>query len=317
MKFVIKRVALSILMLLATSIVIFAVLRALPGDPVTARLGTAQGVNQEVIDRLRASAGLNRPLVSQYLSWIGGALHGNLGNSYFVNRTVGDMVSSAFSPTLELTIVGVCASVLIAVPAAIAAARRPGGWLDRVITAVSSAGMAFPPFVAGLLLIVLFSVVVHWLPARGFVPFAQDPIGNIRDILLPSVALAIGAAPLVLRHLRGELVTALESDYVRTANGKGASERRVLRRHALPNAALPSLTMVGLITGYTLGGSVVVEYVFGISGLGSLSIDAAFHRDYAVLQSVVLLISALFITVSLLVDLAGWWLDPRTRERHG
>jgi peptide/nickel transport system permease protein len=318
MLFVIKRVAISVVLLVATSVLIFVVLRALPGDPVAARLGTTAGVSQETINRLRASAGLDRPLISQYLSWVSGMLHGDLGTSYSTNRPVSSMIGSALGPTLELTILGVGLSVALSVPAATAAARRPGGWLDRLITAIASAGMAFPPFVAGIVLIIVFSIGLHWLPARGYVPFLQDPATNVRDMILPAVSLTVGAAPLILRYLRGELVTVLNSDYVRTAAGKGAPERRVIMRHALPNAALPSLTMVGLITGYTLGGSVVVEYVFGFSGLGALSLDAAFRRDYAVLQSVVMLISALFILVSLTVDLIGWWLDPRTRAvRHG
>jgi peptide/nickel transport system permease protein len=274
-------------------------------------------VNQAMIDRLRSSAGLDRPLVSQYFSWVAGMTHGNLGRSYFTDRQVSSMILSALGPTLELTVLGVALSVLVAVPAAMAAARRPRGWLDRSITAIASAGMAFPPFVAGILLIIVFSITVHWFPARGFIPLTQDPVQNLRSMILPSISLAAGAAPLILRYLRSELVTALNSDYVRTAAGKGAPERRVMLRHALPNAALPSLTMIGLITGYTLGGSVVVEYVFGFSGLGALSVQAAFRRDYAVLQSVVLLISALFILVSLTVDLLGWWLDPRTRGHRG
>jgi peptide/nickel transport system permease protein len=218
---------------------------------------------------------------------------------------------------LELTIISVALSVIIAMPAAIASARRPGGRLDGIITAASSAGMAFPPFVAGIVLIIVFSVQLHLLPARGYVPFLTNPVENLRDMILPAISLAVGAAPLVLRYLRNELVTSLDSNYTRTAAGKGASEARVLLRHALPNATLPSLTMIGLITGYTLGGSVIVEYAFGFSGLGALSIQSAFNRDYAILQSVVLLISTLFILVSLAVDLISWRLDPRTRERHG
>lgn len=317
MSFVIRRVAISIVLVVATSVLIFAILRALPGDPVAARLGTAQGVDQAMIDRLRSNAGLDRPLMSQYFSWVTGMTHGDLGQSYFTNRPVSSMLFSALGPTMELTIMGVALSVFISVPAAMAAARAPGRWLDRSITAIASAGMAFPPFVAGILLIVVFSITLHWFPARGFVPLTEDPVENIRTMILPSIALAAGAAPLILRYLRGELVSALNSNYVRTAEGKGAAEKRVMLRHALPNAALPSLTMIGLITGYTLGGSVVVEYVFGFSGVGALSVQAAFRRDYAVLQSVVLVISAVFILVSLTVDLLAWQLDPRTRGHRG
>jgi peptide/nickel transport system permease protein len=316
-RYVIKRTAISVALLIAVSMVIFVVLRALPGSPVTARLGTSQGVTQAMIERLTKSAGLDRPLASQYLSWVSGLLHGNLGTSYFTGQPVSTLIGAAIGPTLELTILGVALSVIIAVVAAVASARRPGGRLDGIITAAASAGMAFPPFVAGIVLIIVFAVQTHMLPARGYVPIWSDPAGNLRDMLLPSLSLAIGAAPLVLRYLRNELVTSLDSNYVRTVTGKGASEARVLLRHALPNAALPSLTMIGLITGYTLGGSVIVEYAFGLSGLGALSIQAAFDRDYAVLQSVVLLISTLFIVVSLAVDLIAWRLDPRTKGRHG
>jgi peptide/nickel transport system permease protein len=316
-RYVIRRIAISILLLITVSMLIFIVLRALPGSPVTARLGTSQGVTQGMIDRLTKSAGLDRPLVSQYLTWVSGILHGNLGTSYFTGQPVSSLIGAAVGPTLELTIISVALSVIIAVPAAIASARRPGGRLDGIITAASSAGMAFPPFVAGIVLIIVFSVQLHLLPARGYVPFLTNPVENLRDMILPAISLAVGAAPLVLRYLRNELVTSLDSNYTRTAAGKGASEARVLLRHALPNATLPSLTMIGLITGYTLGGSVIVEYAFGFSGLGALSIQSAFNRDYAILQSVVLLISTLFILVSLAVDLISWRLDPRTRERHG
>ena len=164
MRFVLKRIAISVVLLIAVSVLIFIVIRALPGDPVAARLGTSQGVSQAMINGLRKSAGLDRPLTSQYLSWVTGILHGNLGNSYFTNQPVGSLITSAMGPTLELTILSVVLSVIISVPAAVASARRPGGWLDRIITAASSAGMAFPPFVAGILLILIFSVELRILP---------------------------------------------------------------------------------------------------------------------------------------------------------
>ncbi|MBB4700583.1 ABC transporter permease [Sphaerisporangium siamense] len=316
MRYVVRRVLISVGMLAGLSVVIFVVLRALPGDPVTARLGAAQGFDQAAIDRLRAAAGLDRPLVTQYFAWISGMLSGDLGDSYFNRMPVSDLIAARLGPTLELTVLAVALSVAVATPAAIAAAIRPGGWADRLIGALASAGMAFPPFVAGILLILAFSVTLHWLPARGFVPLSESVGGNLAGLALPAVSLSVVAAPLVLRYLRGELITALASAYARTAEGKGAPRRVVVVRHALRNAALPSLTMLGLIVGYTLGGSVIVEYTFGFSGLGALSVESAFQRDYAVLQSVVLLVSALFIAVSLAVDLTVWALDPRTRSRR-
>lgn len=317
MRYVLRRCAISIGLLIATSILIFAVLRALPGDPVLARLAGSQGVDQATIAHLRAVAGLDRPLVTQYFSWVSGMLHGDFGQSYFSHQPVSALIAQRFPPTLELTILAVLLSVAVAIPAAIAAAQRPGGPVDRIITSIAAAGMAFPPFVAGILLILVFSVGLRWFPALGYVGITQNPLQNLRSVILPSIALSTGALPLIFRYLKTELLTAFDSQYVRTAEGKGASRTRVVLRHALRNAALPSLTMVGLIVGYTLGGSVIVEYVFGFSGLGSLSVESAFQRDYAVLQSVVLLVSAMFILVSLAVDLLSWALDPRTRQHHG
>jgi peptide/nickel transport system permease protein len=311
-----RRAGVSVLTLLVVSVAIFFVLRVLPGDPVAVRLGASAGVDQDMIDRLRAEAGLDEPVLTQYLQWMAGVLHLDFGESYFTDRPVGELIAERFPVTAELTLLSIALSVVLAVGAALLAVRRPGGPADRAMSTLSSLGMAFPPFVAGILLVIVFSVTLGWLPARGYEPFLSNPVGNLQHMILPAIALSAAAAPLILRYARSELIEALSSSYVRTAEGKGASGTRVVLRHALPNAAIPTLTMIGLVTGYTLGGSVVVEYVFGLSGLGSLSVEAAFRRDYAVLQSTVLLISALFIAVSLAVDLLAARLDPRTGDRR-
>ncbi|MDQ1542994.1 MAG: peptide/nickel transport system permease protein [Actinomycetota bacterium] len=316
MKFVARRVAVSVVMLIAISILIFIVLRALPGDPVIARLGTAPGITSATLARLRAEAGLDQPLFAQYWTWVSGIFHGNLGDSYFTQTSVSSLIQQSFPPTLEVTILSIALAVAVAVPAAATAARRPGGWVDRIVTALSSAGMAFPPFIAGILLLLILSVRLHLLPARGYTPLFENPGENLIQMIQPAIALAISVAPLLLRHLRNGLGDALATSYARTAEGKGASLSRVVWVHALRNASLPSFTMLGLVFGYTLGGSVIIEYMFGISGLGSLAINAAFHRDYAVLQSVVLLVSALFILVNLVIDLLVWRLDPRMRSSN-
>ncbi|MBV0896218.1 ABC transporter permease [Microbacterium sp. NC79] len=317
MAYVFRRIATSAAMLLLASILIFVILRALPGDPVLARLGASPGVTQETLDRLREEAGLEDPLIFQYLGWVKGALTGDLGMSYFSNAPVAELISTRMWPTLQLTVMTVVLAVLIAVPAAILATRRPHGLADRTIAFFSSVGMAFPPFIAGIILIIVFAVTLKLLPARGYVPFFEDPIGNLSRMILPALALTVAASPLVFRHLRSTLNDALRSPFSRTAAGKGGSATRVVLQHALPNASIPSLTMVGLIFGYTLGGSVIVEYAFGISGLGTLSIEAAFRRDYAVLQSTVLFAAAMFILVALLVDLLIYRLDPRLKVSNG
>jgi len=312
-RYVIIRVATSLLLLVATSVIVFAVLRALPGDPVITRLGSTQGVSQETIDRLREQLGLDRSVVSQYLDWVGGLLHGDFGSSYFSQYSVTTLIGQRIGTTLELTILSVGLAVVLAVPTAVVAALRPGGWVDRAISALSSLGMAFPPFVAAIFLLIVFSVQLGWLPARGWVPLSEDVGENLRHLVLPSAALAAVAAPLIVRYLRAELIEALEQPYVRTAEGKGATRGRVVLHHALRNALLPALTSVGLIFGYTLGGAVLVEYVFGLPGLGSLAVESALRRDYAVLQTVTLLLCAGFILTTLAVDLASRWLDPRLR----
>jgi peptide/nickel transport system permease protein len=292
---------------------IFAVLRALPGDPVITRLGATPGVDPETVSALRGELGLDRSVLAQYVDWAGGVVQGDFGRSYFSQFSVTELISQRIWPTLELTAVSVLLAIAIAFPAALLCALRPGGAIDRIVTALSSFGLAFPPFVAGIFLLLIFSVRLGWLPARDYVPFTEDPVENLRRMVLPATTLAIVAAPLVLRYLRASLIEALAAPYIRTAEGKGVPRRRVVLDHALRNALVPALTMVGLIVGYTLGGVVLIEYVFGFSGLGSLAVESAFKRDYAVLQSVVLLISALFILTSLVVDLAARALDPRLR----
>jgi peptide/nickel transport system permease protein len=313
--YLITRVAVTLGMLFATSIIVFAVLRVIPGDPLVTRLGSTRGVSQETIDQLRHQLGLDRSVVAQYLSWLGGIPRGDLGKSYFNDYPVGTLIGQRIGCTMELTILAVVLSIVVAVPAAVLSAVKPSGAFDRVVSVLGSFGMAFPPFVAAIFLLLLFSVQLGWLPARGYVSFADDPGENLRHMILPAVSLAIIAAPLIMRYLRADLIEALTSPYIRTAEGKGVPRRDVVLRHALRNALLPGLTSVGLIFGYTVGGAVLVEYVFGLPGLGSLAVESAVKRDYAVLQSVVLLLSAVFIVTMLVVDLLSFSLDPRLRLR--
>ncbi|MFJ4165513.1 ABC transporter permease [Microbacterium sp. NPDC089698] len=314
-----RRVAISIAMLIATSILVFVVLRLLPGDPVITRLGSTPGVDAETIKRLREEAGLDAPIIEQYLRWMGGIFTGDFGQSYFNQFSVTELIAQRFPATVELTLIGIVLAIIIAVPTAVIASLRPLGAVDRILTAISTAGMALPQFLIGIVLIVVFAVQLRILPARGFTPFADDPASNLVRMILPSLTLAFAAAPLLMRFLRASMIEVLDAPYIRTAKGKGQSGSGVVLGHALRNALIPGLTMLGLIVGYTLGGVVIVEYVFGIPGLGSLAIDAVFKRDYAVLQSVVLLISALFILTTLVVDLLYGVLDPRLRTRriHG
>lgn len=311
--FVIRRAATSVLLLVAASVLVFVILRLLPGDPIITRLGATAGANPEAIDQLRREAGLEDPILQQYFDWVGGVLSGDFGQSYFSQFSVTELIGRRIGATLQLTAVAIAFSLLIAVPAAVFCALRRGSWFDRLVTTGSTVGMALPQFLLGILLILVFAVELRWLPARGYVPFVDDPVENMRRMVLPALTLAVAAAPLILRYLRASMIEVLDSSYIRTAEGKGVPHRRVVVSHALRNALIPGLTMLGMIVGYTLGGVVIVEYVFGIPGLGSLAVESVFKRDYAVLQSVVLLISALFILTTLAVDLLYGVLDPRLR----
>jgi len=310
---IVRRLAVSIVMLAAVSALIFVVLRLLPGDPVITRLGATSGISPEVIAELRKNAGLDDPIAVQYFKWVAGAVTGDFGHSYFNQYSVTELISQRFPTTIELTVVSMVLAVALAVPAALIAVRRPGGVIDRVVTTLASAGIAVPNFIVGVLLIVIFAVKLKWLPSRGFTPLGESLGGNLRSLILPSVTLAITAAPLLIRFLRSSLLESLSAPYIRTARGKGGSGARVLIVHALRNALIPAVTMLGLIVGYTLGGAVIIEYIFGLPGLGSLAVDAVVKRDYAVLQSCVLLISALFILTTFIVDVVTGILDPRLR----
>lgn len=300
-------------MLVVVSMLIFIVLRLLPGDPIITLLGATPGVDPETIKQLRKAAGLDQPIVIQYLNWVGGLFHGDFGKSYFNQFSVGTLIGQSLPATLQITIFAMLLSVIIAVPLGVIAALRPRGILDRLISAGAAAGLALPSFLVGIILILVFAVHLHWLPARGVVPLSSSPTDHFVHLLLPSITLALAAAPLLLRFLRSSMVDVLQASYIRTAEGKGASRSRVVVRHALRNAMIPALTMLGLLVGYTLGGAVIIEYVFGIPGLGSLAVSSVMNRDYAVLQSVTLLISAMFIASSLAVDLLYGVLDPRLR----
>jgi len=300
-------------MLIATSLLIFTVLRLLPGDPIITRLGATPGIDAETIQRLREEAGLEAPLVEQYLTWVAGIFRGDFGQSFFNQFSVTELIIMRLPATLQLTFTGILIAILIAVPAGVWASLRPLGVADRITTAFSTASIAMPQFIVGIVLILVFAVQLQWLPARGYVPPTESLSDNILRMILPAVTLGIAGAPLLLRYLRATMIEVLASPYIRTAIGKGQTGSGVIIKHALRNALIPTLTMLGLLLGYSLGGVVIIEYVFGIPGLGSLAIDAVFKRDYAVLQSVVLLVAGLFILVSLTVDLLYGVLDPRLR----
>jgi peptide/nickel transport system permease protein len=314
-RYIARRAGVSIVMLTLASMLIFAALRIIPGDPTAAR-ASRPGVTQEQLEQIRHELGLDRPIPEQYVRWLGGVLRGDFGTTYFSDYSTTELISRRIFPTVELAAVSIVLALLIAVPLGILAAMRPHSLLDRLIAGYASAGMALPQFWLAILLISLFSVQLGWLPTRGYVSVFDDPVENLRLIVLPSLTMAIVISAPILRFLRASLLETISADFIRTAQGKGLLWRRVVLRHALPNGLLPSLTFTGLVVGTMLGGIVVIEWVFGWQGLGSLALESVFKRDYAVLQGVVLLAAAAFIVTTLVVDLITLFLDPRLRAEQ-
>ncbi len=308
------RRALSSSIVLATSLVlVFLSIRVLPGDPVLARLGAATEVTPEALKALREEAGLDRSLLAQLFSWLSHALRGDLGVSYISQFPVTQLVGERIPVTFELTffiIVLSCIFSLILAPLSI---LKPGGRLDRFIGSLTSIGLSIPGFVTGIIFILIFSLTLQWLPSLGFVPITEDLGKNLQLLIMPSITGALTATPYLVRYLRASMLEIKQSSFIRTAEGKGLSDSRIMFRHILPNSLVPTLTMLGLIVGYTLSGVIVIEYMFGLPGIGSLAIEGAFKRDYAIIQGVSLVIISLFILTTLLFDILCGIVDPRLR----
>lgn len=311
--YVLRRLGAGILLLALASLLIFALLRVVPGDPTITKLGGARNLDPAALQQLRHDLGLDRSIVAQYASWVGGVARGDLGESYFSQYAVTTLIGQRIVPTLELAALAFVLGVLLSLPAALLSACRPGTLAARAVDGATAALMAAPPFLVGIALVIVLGVQAQLLPTRGYVPFVDDPLENLRLIAMPALTLGLAvAAPLVVL-LRASLTESLQAPYIRTATGKGLLRRDVVLRHALPNALIPSLTYLGVTVGYLLGGVVVVEYVFGWPGLGSLIVDSVLKRDYAVLQSVVLLAVSIFVVVTFVTDVLYGVLDPRLR----
>ena len=312
-QYLFRRAISSSVVFVTSVVIVFLSIRILPGDPVLARLGAATEVTPEALKALREDAGLDRPLLAQLFSWISHAIRGDLGVSYFSQFSVSELVAQRIPVTLELTffiILLACIFALILAPLSI---LKPGGRIDRIIGYLTSVGLSIPGFVVGIVLILIFSLTLQWLPSIGYVPITEDLGKNLQLLIMPSVTGAITATPYLVRYLRASMLEIKQSSFIRTAEGKGLSNTRIMFRHILPNSLVPTLTMLGLIVGYTLSGVIVIEYMFGLPGIGSLSIESAFKRDYAIIQAVALTIIGLFILTTFLFDLICGLVDPRLR----
>jgi peptide/nickel transport system permease protein len=292
-------------------VIVFSLLFLAPGDPAAVLAGDQAG--PEDIARIRASLGLDQPFLTQFTLWIGGVLQGDLGNSVFSGRPVLDLIVQRLEPTLALTVLALVLTVLIALPMGVFAAWRAGSAIDRVTMGFAVLGFSVPVFVLGYLLIAAFSVTAGAFPIQGYRPLGQGIGPFLHHLALPAIALALVNSALVARTTRAAMLEILGQDYIRTAHAKGLAPRQVLIGHALPNAAIPIVTILGISLASLIGGVVVTETVFNIPGIGRLTVDAILRRDYPVIQGVILLSSAVYVLINLLVDLSYGWFDPRIR----
>lgn len=300
-----------VVVLWLVTVLVFVVIGLIPGDPTLDILGPE--APPEAQRALRAELGLDRPLPIQYLDWLGRALRGDLGRSFFTKEPVMQAVLPRLAPTIELSLLGLLFSLAIALPLGTISALKPRSPVDFAAGLLAVGGIAMPSFWLAILLIWLFSLTLRWLPPAGYVSFLTDPMENLRLMLLPSLTLGAAMAAVVTRMLRSSLLEVLDQDYVKVARAKGLSESLVVTRHALKNALVPVVTLVGLQMSRLIGGAVIVETIFSLPGLGRLVVDAILSRDFPRLQGAVLAIVVGVVLVNFLVDLAYARLDPRVR----
>ncbi|MFD1794438.1 ABC transporter permease [Paracoccus aurantiacus] len=312
LRYIARRIASLVLSLAVASVVIFLLVEMVPGDPATFMLGT--GAQPDTLAALRAQLGLDQPLPIRYAHWLGAVLSGDLGNSFTYKTPVTGMILDRMQVSLPLAVMALALAVLIAFPVGLFAASRRGRVADTTVMGMTQIGIALPNFWFAMLLVLLFAVNLRWLPAGGFAGWDQ-PVAALRSLLLPAVALALPQAAILSRVLRSALIDTLDQDYIRTARAKGLTRGQTLRRHALRNALIPVLTIMGMQFSFLLAGAIIIENVFYLPGLGRLIFQAITQRDLIVVQSAVLVLVAAVILVTFIVDLAYAAVDPRLRAR--
>ena len=312
--FLVRRVGLAVLSLALISFLAFGMVHAVPGSAAVAVVGTGDA---DAIAEVEVQLGLDRPLVEQYLSWAGDALRGDFGEALVSNRgqAVSDLLIDRLPATLALGIGGLLVSLVVGIPAGVMAALRPAGRLDRVVLALGSLWLAIPNFVFAIFAVRWLGAELGWFPVIGLPAVTDDPVGWLRALVLPSVSLSVGAGAIVARQSRGAVIDVLQRDYIRTALANGVPFGRVVRRHALRNASAPVLTVIGFQAVTILGGTVVVEQVFAIQGLGQLGLSAVLEQDFPVVQAFVMLTAVLVVAVNMVVDAGYAWADPRVAVR--
>lgn len=313
LRFTLLRAGHAVVVLLGVTVVVFALVHLVPGDPVRVALGTR--FTQEAYDALRAASGLDQPLLTQYLQYVGNALTGDLGVSFRSGTPVTQVLLERLPATVSLAVAAMVVALAVAFPLGIYAATHHGRLSDTVVRVASQVGVSVPDFWLGIVFILVFSVTLGWLPPSGYVPITEDPLGWLQRVTMPALAVGLVSGAILTRFVRSAVLESLGSDHARTARAKGLRRRVVLGRHVVRNALVPVITVVGVQAATLLGGIIVVEVVFAWPGLGRLVFDAVAARDYPVVQGAVLLVAALFLLVSFVVDVLYGRIDPRISVR--
>ena len=312
-RFILQRLLALVPLLLVVSLLVFAMVLLIPGDPAYQLAG--EDATPEEVEAIREDLGLNDPVLVRYGRWLGRVVQGDLGTSLFSDQPVLEVILERLPVTLSLAAAAIVISLVVSIPAGLIAGTRPGTAADRVVTVGSSLGLAVPNFWLGLMLVLILAIRNPWFPATGYVPISESLLGWWQHIALPAFTLGFSAAAILTRQLRGAMVEVMEQDYVRTARAKGLPYRKVVGKHALKNAAIPMVTILGVQVNALLGGTIIVEQVFGMPGIGQLAVASVFTRDLPMIQGVVVMAVLVAVLVNLLVDISYGYFNPKVRPQ--
>ena len=310
-RYLMARLASMLVTVWLITLIIFFVIRILPGDPAVAILGP--DAPPEEMEALREKLGLNKPLLSQYFEWLSRLLHGDLGKSIFTGRPVSEMLMTRLPVTLVLTVYAMTIALLISIPSGVITATTKSKYIDLPLRVFTMLGISIPSFWMGILLMLFFGVFLRWFPIASYVNLVDDPLESIKSLTLPAFALSLYAAGIITRQLRSSMLEVLAQDYIRTARAKGLTEKLVIYKHALKNALIPVVTITLILFGYLMGGSIIIETLFGIPGMGTMLIRSALNRDYYVLQGFILVYAVSFTLINFIADLIYAFLNPQIR----
>jgi peptide/nickel transport system permease protein len=314
--YIIRRFVMALVVLIFVTLIVFFVMRLLPGDPLIIYVGQnsqLQAMPEEQIEVLRHQYGLDKPLIEQYFRWIGGITHGDFGESIYYHEKVGKLLTERYPKTLYLGTLSLIFGGITGILVGLWAGIRRGKWPDRIVTPLTYIGITVPVFWLGILMIYFFALKLHWLPTSGYTPVFTDFVLSTRQLVMPVFCLSLFSIAANARQMRSSMLETISQDYIRTAWAKGLSERVIIIKHAMKNSLIPVITLIGLSVGMIFGGSVLVETVFAIPGVGRLLVSSIFGQDYIVVQGITFVISVSILLVNLLVDLSYGWFDPRIR----